>query len=60
MFINASTSSYINNIKINTNLEDKNIIKNKDIPNTLRNNEIIKLYYIINKTNIDKIKIEII
>ena len=57
--INASTSPYINNIKINTNLEDKNIIKTKDIPNVLRNNEIIKLNYITNKKNIDKIKIEI-
>ena len=57
--INAATSPYINNIKIKTNLEDKNIIKNKEIPNVLRNNEIIKLYYIINDTNIDKIKIEI-
>jgi hypothetical protein len=44
--INAATSPYIKNIKINTNLGDKNIIKNKEIPNVLRNNEIIKLYYI--------------
>ena len=57
--INASITPYINNIQNNSNLEDKNIIKNKDITNVLRNNEILKLYYIINNINIDKIKIEV-
>ena len=57
--INNATSSYVANLKINTNLSDKNIIKNVTIPNILRDNEIVNLYYIINDKNIDKIKMEI-
>ena len=57
--INKATSSYVTDIKINTNLDDKNRIKNNNIPNILRDNEIINLYYIIKDINLDNIKIEI-
>ena len=56
--INKATSPYCSNLKITTNLNDKNIIKNNDIPNTIRNNEIVNLYYITNN-NIPQINIEI-
>lgn len=51
--INAATMPYITNLKINTSLGDKNIIKNGYTPKVLRNNEIVKLYY-INDENNDK------
>ena len=58
--INKATSTYISDLKINTNLNDINIIKNNLIPNILRDNSIINLYYILdNKNKIDKIKINI-
>jgi len=59
--INKATSNYISNLKINTNLNDKNIIKNNSIPNILRSNNIVNLYYITEKKDDDsqKIKIEI-
>ena len=55
--VNRSTKSYITNIQIKSNLEDENKIKNI-IPNTLRNNSIINLSYILDD-NIDKININI-
>ena len=57
--INKATCPYISNIQINTNLDDKNIIKQQSIPNTLRENSIVNLYYIIDNINIDKIKMDI-
>ena len=55
--VNRSTKSYITNIQIKSNLEDENKIKNIT-PNTLRNNSIINLSYILDD-NIDKINIKI-
>ena len=57
--INKATSSYVTNVKINTNINDKNTIKNNSLPNILRDNAIINLYYIIKDINFDKIKMEI-
>ena len=56
--INNATSSYVTNIQIKTNIDDKNIIGKNILPNILRDNSIINLYYILDK-NIDKININI-
>ena len=59
--INKATSNYISNVKINTSLNDKNIIKNNSIPNILRPNNIVNLYYVTEKKDESnqKLKIEI-
>ena len=57
--INKATCPYISNVQINTNLDGKNIIKQQSIQNTLRENSIVNLYYIIDNNNIDKIKMDI-
>ena len=58
--IYKATSPYISNIICNSNLNNYNLIKNNFVPNILRNNGIINLYYIIEKNNIkDKIQLEI-
>ena len=56
--INKATSPYCSNLNITTNLNDKNIIKNNNIPDTIRNNEIVNLFYIVNN-RIPKINMEI-
>ena len=59
--INKATCSYISNLQIKTNLDEKNILKNLPIPNILRDNSIVDLYYIIDSNNskIDKIEMDI-
>ena len=58
--INRAVSNYIMNINIETSLDNKNIIKNKNIKNILRENEIITLNYIINnKKHEDNIIVKI-
>ena len=59
--INKATCSYISNLQIKTNLDEKNILKNLSIPNILRDNSIVDLYYIIDSNNskIDKIEMDI-
>ena len=59
--INKATCSYISNLQIKTNLDEKNILKNLTIPNILRDNSIVDLYYIIDSNNskIDKIEMDI-
>ena len=58
--INKATSPYISNLKINTNLDNENIIKNNVYQNIIRDNEIVNLYYIIEKNkNKDKINLDI-
>ena len=56
--INKATSSYVTNIEIKSNLDEKNKIKNCNIPNILRDNSLINLYYILDN-NIDKINLNI-
>jgi hypothetical protein len=56
--INKATSSYVTNIQIKSNIDDKNIIGKNIIPNILRDNSIINLYYILDKI-IDKINLNI-
>ena len=56
--INNATSSYVTNIQIKTNIDDKNIIGKNILPNILRDNSIINLYYILDK-NIEKININL-
>jgi len=56
--INKATSFYVTNIQIKSNIDDKNIIGKNIIPNILRDNSIINLYYILDK-NIDKINLNI-
>ena len=55
--INKATCSYITNIQIQSNLDDKNKIKNA-LPNFLRDNSLVNLYYILDD-NIDKINLNI-
>ena len=55
--INKATSSYVSNIHIKSELDDKNKIKNS-LPNILRNNSLINLYYILDN-NIDTINLNI-
>ena len=58
--INKATSPYISNIKYSSNLDKNIIIKNNTIPNIIRDNGIINLYYIMEKKNYqDKIKLEL-
>ena len=57
--INKATGFYVTNLQIKTNIDDKNILKNNNIPNILRDNSIVNLYYILDK-NIDKINLDII
>ena len=58
--INKATSPYISNLKINSNLDNENIIKNNIDRNIMRDKEIANLYYIIEKNKIrDKILLEI-
>ena len=58
--INKATSSYISNLIINSDLENENLIKNVLHKNIVRDNDIINLYYIVEKNNIkDKIKLEV-
>ena len=58
--INKATSSYISNLIINSDLENENLIKNDLHKNIVRDNDIINLYYIVEKNNIkDKIKLEV-
>ena len=47
--INKATSPYISNIKYSSNLDKNIIIKNNTIPNIIRDNGIINLYYIMEK-----------
>ena len=56
--IGRATSSYSSNLKITTNLNDKNIIKNNWIPDIIINNQIVNLYYITKDDN-NKIKMEV-
>ena len=56
--IGRATSSYSSNLKITTNLNDKNIIKNNLIPDIIINNQIVNLYYITKDDN-NKIKMEV-
>ena len=56
--INKATSSYVTNIEIKSNLDEKNKIKNCNIPNILRDNSLINLYYILDN-NIDNINLNI-
>ena len=56
--INKVTSSYITNLEIKTNMDNKNIIKNSTLPNIIRNNSIINSYYIL-KNDLDNIDINI-
>ena len=49
--VGRATGSYSRNLKINTNLNDKNLIKNDEIPNVILDNQIINLNYIINNDN---------
>ena len=57
--INKATITFVTNVKINTNLDDKNIINNNKEQNIFRDS-IFNLYYIINEKNInDKIKLNI-
>jgi len=56
--INKATSFYVTNIQIKSNIDDKNIIGKNIIPNILRDNSIINLYYILDK-NINKINLNI-
>ena len=55
--INKATSSYVTNIQIKSNLDDKNKIKNI-LPNTLRDNSLINLFYVLDNTS-DKIDLYI-
>ena len=55
--INKATSSYVTNIEIKSNLDEKNKIKNT-FPNILRDNSLINLYYILDN-NIDNINLNI-
>ena len=55
--INKATSSYVSNIQIQSNLDDKNKIKNI-LPNTLRDNSLINLCYVLDNTS-DKIDLNI-
>ena len=55
--INKATSSYVTNIQIKSNLDDKNKIKNI-LPNILRDNSLINLYYILDNSS-DKINFNI-
>ena len=58
--INKATSPYISNIKYSSNLDKNIIIKNNTIPNIIRDNGIINLYYIKEKKNYQvKIKLEL-
>ena len=58
--ISKATSPYISNLKINSNLDNENLIKNNLYRNIMRDNEIANLYYIIEKNKIkDKILLEI-
>ena len=59
--INRAISPFCSNINIKSSLDNDNLIKNKLISNTLRDNEIINLNYIINnkEKNNNKINIEI-
>ena len=59
--VGRATGSYSRNLKINTNLNDKNLIKNDEIPNVIIDNQIINLNYIINNDNniIDNNKINL-
>ena len=55
--INKATCSYVTNIQINSNLDDKNKIKNT-LPNILRDNSLVNLYYILDN-NVDKVNLNI-
>ena len=55
--INKATCSYVSNIQIKSDLDDQNKIKNT-LPNILRDNSLINLYYILDN-NIDKINLNI-
>ena len=55
--INKATSSYITNIQIKSNLDDKNKIKNI-LPKVLRDNSLIDLFYILDNSS-DKINLNI-
>ena len=58
--INKSTSNFVTNLKIHTNLDDNNFINNNKEQNIFRNNEIFNLYYIKNDKNIiDKIELNV-
>ena len=58
--INKATSHFCSDINIKTSLDDKNLVKNKLIPNVLIDNQNINLYYIINNKEInDIINIEV-
>ena len=58
--INKATAPYISNLICNSDLNKKNLIKNNLYKKILRDNEIVNLYYIIEKENInDKIKLKI-
>ena len=55
--INKATSSYVTNIQIKSNLDDKNKIKNI-LPNTFRDNSLFNLFYVIDNST-DKINLNI-
>ena len=58
--INRAISPYISKLKITTSLDEINIIKNNNnIPNIIREEEIIGLNYITNNEKNDPIKIDI-
>ena len=58
--INKATSHFCPDINIKTSLDDKNLVKNKLIPNVITDNQNINLYYIINNKEInDIINIEV-
>ena len=55
--INKATCSYVTNIQIKTNIDDKNKIKNT-LPNILRDNSLINLYYVLDNSS-DKVNLNI-
>ena len=59
--IGKATGCYSTNLKINTNLNEINLIKNDDIPNIILENQIVDLHYITKNenNNIEKIKLEV-
>ena len=58
--ISRAISPFISEIKINTSLDNSNLLDNNFIPKIMRDNEIINLNYIVNnKDKKDLIKLEI-
>ena len=57
--INNMNNSWVSDFKINCSLDNENLLKQTEIKQIIKNNEIINSKYIIHRKSMDKINIEV-